>query len=75
MANAKKCDVCGGFYQVPEFGGDCFIDRHLQQLNYIIIHKADEKEASLYFDCCEQCQQEVLDYIMSRHVPDPEDAI
>ena len=66
MANAKRCDICGKYYAAPEIPNGFLPDGYLQQLDYITIHKADEREASMYFDSCKKCQQDVLDYILTR---------
>jgi hypothetical protein len=66
MANAKRCDICGEFYTAPEFVVGLFPDSYRQQLDYVTIHKADEREASMYFDSCKKCQQDLIDYILTK---------
>lgn len=64
MANAKRCDVCGGFYEVPEITADLI--NPFEFLDYVVIHKAEERRASMHFDTCKKCQQELIDYILTK---------
>lgn len=66
MANAKRCDVCGEFYEVPEYN-PCRVDA-IDFLDYIIVHRGGEREHSMYFDCCDKCRQSVIDYILTKRV-------
>ena len=64
MANAKRCDVCGKFYEVPGETSD-LIDPYAF-LDYILIHKVEERKAVMHFDTCKKCQQELIDYILTK---------
>ena len=64
MANAKRCDVCGEFYEVPEITDDLVNPREF--LDYVLIHKAEERRTPMYFDTCKKCQQELIDYILTK---------
>lgn len=70
MANAKKCDICGKFYVVPvvEPGFDWN-----EQLNTSMVRflRLDRERKGLHhdvmqFDTCEDCYQDLLDYILSK---------
>ena len=64
MANAKRCDACGEFYEVPEITCDLMYPEEF--LDYVIIHKAEERKASMRFDTCKKCQQDLIDYILTK---------
>ena len=66
MANAKKCDVCGGYYEVPNWN-PYRLDA-LDEVDHIIIHRGGEQEHSMYFDTCPECRQDVMDYILTKRV-------
>ena len=70
MSNARKCDICGKFYAVPEFDPGYFMDEFK---NTSFIHVAEllpeergVKHDILHFDVCEECRQDVLDYILTK---------
>lgn len=71
MSNAKKCDICGDYYDAPNVSPyrldyeECF--------NTIRMCRAkdpDKKsfndETWLVFDACDKCYQDVLDYILGK---------
>lgn len=70
MANAKKCDMCGNYYDMPDIS-PCLAD-YERYVNEVRLHRApesDEKNARdiwLSFDACPKCYQDVLDYILSK---------
>jgi hypothetical protein len=64
MANAKRCDICGRFYEVSEETAD-LMDPY-RFLDYLLIHKAEERKAVMRFDTCKKCQQELIDYILAK---------
>ena len=74
MANAKKCDICGRFFEVPEYDPRCMGSADYERFhNHIRIHKAEDPEKYndpeliwLHFDTCDQCHSDLLDYILSR---------
>jgi hypothetical protein len=73
MANAKKCDICGDYYDVPDIS-PCLSDHELF-VNMIRLHRAKETDDNSYsgeywthFDACPRCYQDVMDYILSKKV-------
>ena len=71
MANAKKCDICGGFYVVPENDPDrlSWDDSINTSMIRVLRRKTEElgiKHDVMQFDACEKCLQDVLDYILSK---------
>lgn len=67
MANAKKCDICGAYFDMPEFNP--YRLNYDENLNYIRLHKAkdyDEEDPWLHFDTCEKCYSDLLDYIIGK---------
>lgn len=68
MANAKKCDICGKYYDVPgqneiymEEGHNTSMVRILRRKNTLRID-----HDVMQFDACEDCLQDVLDYILAK---------
>ena len=72
MSNAKKCDICGKYFDVID------ISEHLlnyeRYLNMVRLHRAvefgktrdlDDSEW-MHFDACDECLQDVLDYILGK---------
>ena len=70
MANAKKCDICGKFYTVPEIDPGFLWDESTNTSMVRILQlKTDErgiKHDAIQFDACEECRQDVLDYILTK---------
>lgn len=70
MANAKKCDICGKFYEIPEISP--YRLDYEECLNIIRLHRAvdpvnrPKDETWLHFDACDECYQDVLDYILAK---------
>ena len=53
MANAKRCDRCGGFY-IPRVDG--------VEMNQISIYSSKSR-LSFYWDLCEKCMEELVRFI------------
>lgn len=69
MANAKKCDICGKYYDVPERNGDIVYDLCNTSMVRISRLKPDDERIdhdNMQFDSCEECLQDVIDYILTR---------
>lgn len=72
MANAKKCDICGKFYVVPEVPNDLLEYDHLTAMNTSMVRILRRTPNTLtrhdvtQFDACDECLQDVMDYILSR---------
>lgn len=72
MAYARKCDICGEYYDVPE------IEEYLHEpwtntsMIRVLRLKGDnrllERHDVMQFDACEKCLQDVLDYILTKKV-------
>lgn len=69
MANAKKCDICGKFYELPEVDEGCFYDFRdtsmVRVLKRNMVSPARPHDV-MHFDSCDECLQDVLDHILSR---------
>jgi hypothetical protein len=70
MANAKKCDICGGYYDVPEIDEDHIFNTNINTSMVRLLRmnspRHKEKHAVMQFDSCENCLQDVLDYILTK---------
>ena len=70
MANAKKCDICGKYYDVPDNGYDiCLDDGRNTSMVRILRRKPVDirvEHEIMQFDSCEKCLQDVLDYILTK---------
>lgn len=69
MANAKKCDICGKYYDTPHVE-DEFYDQfsvtsmvRLLKLNTETYRRSHDV---MNFDTCENCLQDILDYILTK---------
>lgn len=70
MANAKRCDICGKYYDAPEVDHCHIYDDHRYTSMVHVIRRGSE-DSSIYhgimqFDSCEDCLQDVIDYILTR---------
>lgn len=67
MANAKKCDICGDYYDVPQ---PKFLNDEMTNTSFITFARVDPNNPSLHdrsqFDTCEKCWREIMDYILAR---------
>ncbi|MBQ5769259.1 MAG: hypothetical protein IIV94_10340 [Clostridiales bacterium] len=70
MANAKRCDICGKYYIVPEGEVGMLWDESMNtSMIRILRHRPDDKRKPhdvMQFDSCEKCLQDTLDYFLSR---------
>lgn len=70
MANAKKCDICGKYYDALEIETDLLYDgRRNTSMVRILRQKQTTKTIDhdvMQFDSCEDCLQDVLDYILTK---------
>lgn len=69
MANAKQCDICGKFYLVPEMDPGCLWDEDMNTSMVRILRRKNTnsiKHDVIQYDACEQCRQDVTDYILSK---------
>ena len=69
MANAKKCDICGKYYDVPD-REDLLYSEPLNTSMIRVLRLKTEKlsveHEVMQFDSCESCLQDVLDYILAK---------
>jgi hypothetical protein len=70
MANAKQCDICGRYYNVPEIDEDAIFRTNMNSsMVRILRHKPKSRTTThdvMQFDSCDKCLQDVLDYILTR---------
>lgn len=73
MACARKCDICGKFYNAPEvnpytvepFGSNTSMVR-LLQLKPVEDRGKGEPHYVYHFDACDECLGDVMEFILSR---------
>lgn len=72
MSNARKCDICGKYYDLASMS-EYLLD-YERYVNIVRLHRAvkigenrdlDDSEW-MHFDACDECLQDVLDYILSK---------
>ncbi len=71
MANAKKCDICGKYYDVAEQpDGLLYDDFRNTSMIRVLRHTGtfSHPHDVMQFDACERCLQDVLDYILTKRV-------
>lgn len=71
MANAKKCDICGKYYDVPELVAGLMYDDFRGTSMVRVLRKTgrcNHPHDVMQFDACESCLQDVLDYILTKRV-------
>lgn len=71
MANAKRCDICGKYYEVPTINHDPFSTYEFNNTSMVrVLRRKDNCDRIdhdvMQFDACESCLQDVLDYILSK---------
>lgn len=68
MANAKRCDICGRYFPLPEPAGLLYktaagkveLFKKVPKLHHTAEHDG------LYFDACDECVQEIIDLILEK---------
>ena len=69
MANAKRCDICGEYYQVPDLHTDDWFDERRNSSMVRLLRRKDDRKVDhdvFHFDSCEKCFQDVMDYILDK---------
>ena len=70
MANAKKCDICGQYYDVPEPIEGLLYDDFRNTSMVRVLRRTDDRfnkpHDVMQFDSCESCLQDVIDYILTK---------
>ena len=67
MANAKRCDICGKYFTLPEFKSFHNTLAGKVELYHMVVnkhHAADRVGVS--FDACDDCVQEIMDHILTK---------
>lgn len=69
MASARKCDICGQYYDVPEI--NTFMHEPWTNTSMIRVLRLNDqgdygKHDVMQFDACEKCLQDVIDYMLAR---------
>lgn len=69
MSNAKRCDICGKYFAMPEPSRTLIYRSEagkvqLYKLNPKIRHT--EEDEGYHFDACDDCVQEILDLILTK---------
>jgi hypothetical protein len=69
MANARKCDICGEYYDVPntdEFLQETWNNTSMVRVLRLNGTSMKNRHEVMQFDSCEKCLQDVLDYILTK---------
>lgn len=71
MANARKCDICHNYYDVPEVEAGTLEPWNNTSMVRVLRLNPDGGRTTprhdvIHFDACEKCLQDVLDYILTR---------
>lgn len=68
MASARRCDICGEFYDTPEMdlSFDPWKNTSMVRLLRLVPDKKHDPHDVIHFDACEKCLQDVLDYILTK---------
>lgn len=71
MANARKCDICHNYYDVPDINERMMVEPW-NNTSMVRLLRLDpnkpglERHDVMHFDACEKCLQDILDYILAR---------
>ena len=69
MANAKRCDICGDYYQVPDLHTEDLFDERRNSSMVRLLRRKGNRTVDhdvFQFDSCEKCFQDVMDYILTK---------
>ena len=68
MANAKKCDICGRYHDVPQHDEFDFQSDETSMVRILRLNPIGAKRMHdvMHFDTCENCTQDVLDYVLAK---------
>lgn len=70
MANAKKCDICGKYYNITDEKGiwtdDGFTNTSMVRCLRLKREGKHTDHDAMHFDTCEECLQDVIDYILTK---------
>ena len=70
MANAKRCDICGEYFEIPEYGHEVML--YGMPAGAVRVYKMDpelkygDDRKGTHFDSCDKCAQEIIDYILAK---------
>ena len=72
MANAKRCDICGKYYDVPEldeeFAHNANLNTSMVRILRLKSVTCKHKHEVMQFDSCDNCLQDVIDYMLTKRV-------
>lgn len=63
MASAKKCDICGRFYEYYESSYNGF--KSINGISLINIDRAQQYSTKITMDCCPECMDTIKRHIES----------
>jgi len=72
MSSAKRCDICGKFYEVPPICNDFYIGEEWKNTSMIRVLRLKNSNNDridhdvMQFDACDECLQDVLDYMLAK---------
>lgn len=64
MANAKRCDICNHYYDVPNRPDP--MNTSMIRVLRLNPNYPGVKHDVMQFDACDKCLQDVLDYILGK---------
>lgn len=70
MANAKRCDICNRYYDSPVRPDDLIYSESMNTSMIRVLRLNPEdigvKHDVMQFDACDNCLQDVLDYMLGK---------
>lgn len=71
MSAARKCDICHNYYDVEEPTFDAMhISENTSMIRILQLNQPYDSRCGrhtvMHFDACENCRQDVLDYILGK---------
>lgn len=72
MSNAKRCDICNRYYDVPDRTEGVIYDDNFNTSMIRVLRLnptcVSVKHDVMQFDACEECLQDVLDYMLAKRI-------
>jgi hypothetical protein len=70
VANAKRCDICNRYYDVPDRPDEMIYSEQMNTSMIRVLRLNPEhpmvKHDVMQFDACNNCLQDVLDYMLGK---------
>lgn len=70
MSAARKCDICHDYYDVEELSDAIYPSENTSMIRILQLNQPYDprcgRHTVMHFDACENCRQDVLDYILGK---------